>query len=57
MRAVTSAGRSAGMSLVWARIDARLCPPEPAWISDRSRPGVLRIGFLPITRFTLWLGP
>jgi len=43
--------------LVWARIDARLCRPEPAWTSDRSRPGLLRIGFRPITRFTHWLGP
>jgi hypothetical protein len=28
-----------------------------AYTSDFSRPGFLRMGFLPVTRFTLWLRP
>jgi hypothetical protein len=28
--------------------------PAVAFTSDCSRPGFLRMGFLPITRFTLW---
>jgi hypothetical protein len=29
--------------------------PAVAFTSDYSRPGFLRMGFLPITRFTLWV--
>ena len=28
--------------------------PAVAYTSDDSRPGFVRMGFLPITRFTLW---
>ena len=28
--------------------------PAVTFTSDNSRPGFLRMGFLPITRFTLW---
>ena len=28
--------------------------PAVAFTSDHSRPGFVRMGFLPITRFTLW---
>ena len=31
--------------------------PAVAFTSDDSRPGFVRLGFLPITRFTLWLVP
>ena len=41
-------------ALVWARVDAASNLPAIAYTSDHSRPGFLRMGFLPITRFTLW---
>jgi hypothetical protein len=49
--------RGAWRSLVWARVDDAPDLPAVAFTSDDSRPGFLRLGFLPITRFTLWLKP
>ncbi len=49
--------RGAWRSLVWARVDDAPHLPAVAFTSDDSRPGFLRLGFLPITRFTLWLKP
>lgn len=42
-------------ALVWARVNEAPDLPAVAYTSDYSRPGFLRMGFLPITRFTLWL--
>ena len=44
---------------VWHALVATRCAGTPdlaaaAFTSDYSRPGFLRMGFLPITRFTLW---
>ena len=44
---------------VWHALVAARCAGTPdlpavAFTSDYSRPGFLRMGFLPITRFTLW---
>ena len=49
--------RGAWESLVWARVDDAPELPAVAFTSDDSRPGFIRMGFLPITRFTLWLRP
>jgi len=49
--------RGAWASLVWARVDDAPELPAAAFTSDDSRPGFIRMGFLPITRFTLWLRP
>ena len=53
----TARRRGAWESLVWARIDDGPGLPAAAFTSDDSRPGFVRIGFLPVTRFTLWLRP
>ncbi|HYF44610.1 MAG TPA: hypothetical protein VD926_00275 [Acidimicrobiales bacterium] len=44
-------------ALVWARIADAPDHPAVAYTSDYSRPGFIRMGFLPITRFTLWARP
>jgi hypothetical protein len=44
-------------ALVWARVADGPELPAVAYTSDFSRPGFLRMGFLPITRFTLWIRP
>ena len=41
-------------ALVWARLRDAPGLPAVAYTSDFSRPGFQRMGFLPITRFTLW---
>lgn len=41
-------------ALVWARVAEAPDLPAVAYTSDFSRPGFIRMGFLPITRFTLW---
>ncbi|MGH8991793.1 MAG: hypothetical protein ACRDYV_03650 [Acidimicrobiia bacterium] len=41
-------------ALVWARVNDAPDQPAVAYTSDHSRPGFIRMGFLPITRFTLW---
>ena len=47
--------RGAWASLVWHRVADAPSLPAVAFTSDDSRPGFLRMGFLPICRFTLWL--
>lgn len=42
-------------ALVWARVADAPALPAVAYTSDYSRPGFLRMGFLPISRFTLWV--
>lgn len=56
MAATLPAARRRGVweSLVWARVGAGPDLPAVAFTSDLSRPGFVRMGFLPITRFTLW---
>lgn len=46
--------RGAWEALVWARVEDAPDLPALAYTSDDSRPGFVRMGFLPITRFTLW---
>jgi hypothetical protein len=46
--------RGVWQELVWARVDDAPDLPTVAYTSDDSRPGFIRMGFLPITRFTLW---
>lgn len=41
-------------ALVWSRVADGPDLPAVAYTSDFSRPGFIRMGFLPITRFTLW---
>jgi hypothetical protein len=41
-------------ALVWARVAEDPTLPAVAYTSDFSRPGFIRMGFLPLTRFTLW---
>jgi hypothetical protein len=53
----TARHRGAWTSLVWTRVDDAPDLPAVAFTSDDSRPGFIRLGFLPITRFTLWLVP
>lgn len=53
----TARRRGAWRALVWARVDDAPDLPAVAFTSDDSRPGFLRLGFLPITRFSLWLKP
>ena len=42
-------------ALVWARVGDAPTLPAVAYTSDHSRPGFERMGFLPLTRFTLWV--
>jgi hypothetical protein len=41
-------------ALLWARVDEQPDLPAVAFTSDFSRPGFERLGFLVVTRFTLW---
>ena len=43
-------------ALVWARVNEAPDLPAVAYTSDYSRPGFLQMGFVPVTRFTLWCG-
>ncbi len=56
LAATLPAARRRGVweALVWARVNDGPDLPAVAYTSDYSRPGFLRMGFLPITRFTLW---
>ena len=56
LAATLPAARRRGVwsSLVWARVNEGSRFPSVAYTSDDSRPGFLRMGFLPVTRFTLW---
>jgi hypothetical protein len=42
-------------ALVWTRVAEAPELPSVAYTSDYSRPGFERMGFLPITRFTMWV--
>lgn len=44
-------------ALVWARVATAPDLPAVAFTSDLSRPGLVRLGFLPVTRLTLWHRP
>ena len=44
-------------ALVWARVASAPDLPTVAYTSDYSRPGFLRMGFLVVSRFTLWALP
>jgi hypothetical protein len=59
LAATLDAGRRRGLwqALAAARIAERLDLPAVACTSDYSRPGFERLGFLPVTRLTLWLRP
>ena len=50
----TARRRNVWQALVWARVTEDTTLPAVAYTSDFSRPGFLRMGFLPVTRFTLW---
>jgi hypothetical protein len=56
LAATRSAARRHGAwrTLVAARRAKTPDLPAVAFTSDHSRPGFLRMGFLPITHFTLW---
>lgn len=57
--ATLPAGRRRGVwsELVWARVRQAPDLPAVAFTSDDSRPGFVKLGFLPITRFTLLVRP
>jgi hypothetical protein len=57
--ATLPAGRRRGVwsALVWARVNQAPDQPSVAFTSDDSRPGFVRMGFLPMTRFTLMVRP
>lgn len=59
LAATLPAARRRGVwaTLVWARVNDAPRLPAVAFTSDDSRPGFERMGFLPVTRFTLWLRP
>jgi hypothetical protein len=56
--ATLPAGRRKGVweALVWARASDAPDLPAVAFTSDYSRPGFVRMGFMVVTRFTLWAG-
>lgn len=56
LAATLPAARRRGVwgALVWARLSDAPNLPAVAYTSDFSRPGFLRMGFLPMMRFTLW---
>jgi hypothetical protein len=56
LAATLPAARRRGVweALVWARVADAPDLPAVAYTSDDSRPGFVRMGFLPVTRFTLW---
>jgi hypothetical protein len=57
--ATLGAGRRRGVwsALVWARVNQAPEQPAVAFTSDDSRPGFVKMGFLPVTRFTLLVRP
>jgi hypothetical protein len=59
MDATLPAARRRGVwrSLVAARAASAPDLPAVAFTSDFSRPGFVAMGFMPITRFSLWLRP
>jgi hypothetical protein len=59
LAATLPAARRRGVweALVWSRVGEAPDLPAIAYTSDYSRPGFIRMGFLPITRLTLWERP
>ena len=57
--ATLPAGRRRGVwsALVWARVNQAPDQPSVAFTSDDSRSGFIRMGFMPLTRFTLLVRP
>lgn len=57
--ATLPAGRRRGVwsALVWARVRQASDQPSVAFTSDDSRPGFVRMGFLPMMRLTLLVHP
>jgi hypothetical protein len=57
--ATLDAGRRRGVwsALVWARVNQAPDQPAVAFTSDDSRPGFVKMGFLPVMRFTLLVRP
>ena len=57
--ATLGAGRRKGVwsALVWARVNQAPEQPSVAFTSDDSRPGFVKMGFMPVTRFTLMVRP
>jgi len=57
--ATLGAGRRKGVwsALVWARVNQAPEQASVAFTSDDSRPGFVKMGFLPVTRFTLLVRP
>jgi hypothetical protein len=57
--ATLDAGRRRGVwsALVWARVNDAPDQPAVAFTSDDSRPGFVKMGFLPVQRFTLLVRP
>jgi len=57
--ATLPAGRRRGVwsALVWARVNQAPDQPAVAFTSDDSRPGFVKMGFLPVMRFTLLVRP
>ena len=57
--ATLDAGRRRGAwsALVWARVNQAPDQPAVAFTSDDSRPGFVKMGFLPMARFTLLVRP
>jgi hypothetical protein len=57
--ATLPAGRRRGVwsTLVWDRVAEAPDQPAVAFTSDDSRPGFVKLGFLPMTRFTLYVHP
>ncbi len=55
--ATLDTGRRRGVwsALVWARVNEAPDQPSVAFTSDYSRPGFVKMGFLPVQRFTLCL--
>jgi hypothetical protein len=56
LAATRPAARRRGVwaAMVWARVDDAPDLPALAYTSDHSRPGFLRMGFLPVARTCLW---
>jgi hypothetical protein len=56
LAATLPAARRRGVwaAMVWARVDDGADLPAMAYTSDHSRPGFLRMGFLPVAHTCLW---
>ena len=59
LAATLPAGRRRGVwsALVAARVNDEPSLPSMAFTSDDSRPGFVKLGYLPVMRMTMWLRP